>query len=559
MAINFNEELIRVEYVIGEEVVTESITGTITIPDEKPPAERIIDVRDFGINNLQTTIEEGGVEITGNIEIGVTYVGIVPETEPQQPVHFVEGFLPLRNFVDIPEAEPGMNVFVDISIRRLSFDQIDIPPLEEGEVFPGERTIEVTVVLQKFVKVTEYRQITVITDVTGIPEENISEELLRIEDVIGENVLTVVVSGELTPPTELGKPPIERVLSATADIEGDIFTEITEDGVIVEGSILGGVMYVGIVDEDAPQQPVHFLETAFNFSEAIDVPGAEEGMNVHTNITIQKISYDVVYGPNGEIETVEIDVILRIFVKVTEPKQVNVVIDIISDLVEVDRELLRVEDVVGEDTVHETVTRRLTIPEADPIKPPAERIIESMARIVDREVTVEPGGVLIEMDIEGSIVYVGVVDEPPFQPVHFYEEIFSVDNFIDIPGAEPGMNKHVEIEVTKSSAELVNVNRQGNTRQVDITVVIRKFAKVTEFRQMEIVTDLIIVSPVTEDECPPSYVVYVVQGGDTLYKISRRYRTTVDELIRANPGIDPNNLRIGQKICVPSGIISPRG
>lgn len=76
--------------------------------------------------------------------------------------------------------------------------------MEEGEVFGGTRTIEVTVVVQKFVKVTEYRQITVITDVTGIPKENITDELLRIEDVIGENVLTVVVSGELTPPEEMG-------------------------------------------------------------------------------------------------------------------------------------------------------------------------------------------------------------------------------------------------------------------------------------------------------------------------------------------------------------------
>lgn len=559
MAINFNEELIRVEYVIGEEVVTESITGRITIPDEKPPAERIIDVRDFGINNLQTTIEDGGVEVTGDIEVGVTYVGIVSEDEPQQPVHFVEGFLPLRNFVDIPEAEPGMNVFVDVNIRRISFDQIDIPPLNEDEVFEGERTIEVTIIVQKFVKVTEYRQITVITDVSGIPRENIVEELLRIEDVIGENVLTTVVSGELTPPEEQGKPPIERILSATAELEGDVETEITEDGVIVEGTIFGGVMYVGIVDEDAPQQPVHFLEDTFNFSVAIDVPGAEEGMNVHTNLQIQRISYDVIYGPNGEIETVEIDVVLRIFVKVTEPKQVRVVVDIISDQVEIVRELLRVEDVVGEDTVHESVTRRLTIPDADPFKPPAERIIESQARIVDREVTIEPGGVLIEMDIEGSIVYVGAVEEEPLQPVHFYEEVFSDDNFIDIPGAEPGMNSHVEVEVTKSSAELVNANRQGNTRQVDMTVVIRKFAKVTEFRQLEIIIDLIVVSPAVEDECPPSYVVYVVQAGDTLYKISRRYRTTVDALIQANPGIDPNNLKIGQKICVPSGIISPKG
>lgn len=560
MAINFNEELIRVEYVIGEETVTESITGTITIPEEKPPAERIIDVRDFGINNLQTTIEEGGVDITGDIEVGVTYVGIVDETEPQQPVHFVEGRLALANFVDIPEAEPGMNVFVDINVRRISFDQIDIPVLEPDEDFPGVRTLEITVVVQKFVKVTEYRQITVITDVTDIPEENVTEELLRIEDVIGENTVTVIVTGKLSPPPELGKPPIERILSATAELEGEAETEITEDGVIIDGTIFGGVMYVGIVEEGEPQQPVHFLEDTFNFSESVDVPGAEEGMNVHTNLTIQKVSYDEIYDEEGDVLTVEIDVVLRMFVKVTEPKQVTVVTDIISDQVELERELLRVEDVVGEDTVHETTTQRLLIPEADPLKPPAQRIIETQARIVERDVTIEPGGVLIDMLIEGSIVYVGAVaEDQPQQPVHFYHDTFPFDNFVDIPGAEPGMNTHVEVEVTKASAELVNLNTAGNTRQVDITVVIRKFVKVTEFRQLEIVTDLIIVSPAADGECPPSYVVYVVQAGDTLYKISRRYRTTIDALIQANPGIDPNNLQIGQKICVPRGIISPRG
>lgn len=110
---------------------------------------------------------------------------------------------------------------------------------------------------------------------------------------------------------------------------------------------MGGVMYVGIVDPDEPQQPVHFMEDTFTFSEAIDVPGAEKGMNVHANVFIQRVSYDIIRGPNGEIRTVEIDVVLRIFVKVTEPKQVRVVTDIISDLVEIERELLRVEDVVG--------------------------------------------------------------------------------------------------------------------------------------------------------------------------------------------------------------------
>ena len=50
-----------------------------------------------------------------------------------------------------------------------------------------------------------------------------------------------------------------------------------------------------------------------------------------------------------------------------------------------------------------------------------------------------------------------------------------------------------------------------------------------------------------------------LQPGDTLWKISRRYNTTVDALIEANPDIDPNNLHIGQKICIPKGIVDPKG
>jgi LysM repeat protein len=96
-------------------------------------------------------------------------------------------------------------------------------------------------------------------------------------------------------------------------------------------------------------------------------------------------------------------------------------------------------------------------------------------------------------------------------------------------------------------------------RTIEFTAVLRKFVKVTEFKQIEIVTDLIVISPAVEDECPPSYVVYVVRKGDTLWHIARRYRTTVEAILEANPNIDPNNLQIGDKICIPKDIIEPKG
>jgi len=49
----------------------------------------------------------------------------------------------------------------------------------------------------------------------------------------------------------------------------------------------------------------------------------------------------------------------------------------------------------------------------------------------------------------------------------------------------------------------------------------------------------------------PSGRYWRVQPGDTLYLIALRLGTTVEELKRLNPGVDPNNLQIGQLICLP--------
>ena len=46
----------------------------------------------------------------------------------------------------------------------------------------------------------------------------------------------------------------------------------------------------------------------------------------------------------------------------------------------------------------------------------------------------------------------------------------------------------------------------------------------------------------------PTY--YRVRSGDTLGGLADRFNTTVDDLLALNPRVDPNSLRIGQKLRV---------
>lgn len=49
------------------------------------------------------------------------------------------------------------------------------------------------------------------------------------------------------------------------------------------------------------------------------------------------------------------------------------------------------------------------------------------------------------------------------------------------------------------------------------------------------------------------YTNYVVKSGDSLYSISRKYRTTVNRILFANPNLNGNRLNVGERIIVPFG------
>ena len=63
--------------------------------------------------------------------------------------------------------------------------------------------------------------------------------------------------------------------------------------------------------------------------------------------------------------------------------------------------------------------------------------------------------------------------------------------------------------------------------------------------------------PPPPTRCPSGSFAYTIKSGDTLYLLAIRYNTTVEAIMRLNPGIDPMNLQIGQVICIPSSTPPP--
>lgn len=53
---------------------------------------------------------------------------------------------------------------------------------------------------------------------------------------------------------------------------------------------------------------------------------------------------------------------------------------------------------------------------------------------------------------------------------------------------------------------------------------------------------------------PLKTICYRICPGDTLFLISQMFDTTIDEIMAVNPGLDPENLTVGQVICLNPGL-----
>ncbi len=107
------------------------------------------------------------------------------------------------------------------------------------------------------------------------------------------------------------------------------------------------MLYAAVPQDPTPQGvklPVHFFSTQLRFSQVVEIPGAAIGMVAQARVVFETVSFTEL-----DFRTVTVDVVLKIVAKVTVVRQLEIVTDVSSKtaVLDVEKRLLRVEDVIG--------------------------------------------------------------------------------------------------------------------------------------------------------------------------------------------------------------------
>jgi LysM repeat protein len=106
--------------------------------------------------------------------------------------------------------------------------------------------------------------------------------------------------------------------------------------------------------------------------------------------------------------------------------------------------------------------------------------------------------------------------------------------------------------IAKASLESIDAEVEVNT--ISIKAVVQIYAMVNYITHKEFLIDV----DTADGEVPQknsSLTIYVVQNEDTLWKISKRYYTTVEDLVKLNNIEDPESIKIGDKLLIPGRAI----
>lgn len=379
-------ELIKTPVVVGENVIQRMEVTDLTLD------MTAVKVRDIlaTIVNLDTDVIEDKVIIQGTIHKQIFYVGT------DNIIHHQAEDVSFSYFVEIPGAEPGMDVFIEPTVEHVV-----------SQLILDGRVLHQKVVVQFFVKVLTVQQLIV---ETGAADRF---PLFKVQRVIGENTVQTMVINDVALAV-----PATKIDTVDAEVQ-NLVVDLIDDKVIIQGIIHKQLFYIGTDELE------HHQAEDIPFSEFIDIPGAEPGMNVQIHPTIEHVKQ--VLSPDGTTVTQEI--VLELFGKVTQSIQTN--------LVPGDDSLVLLPEVIGENMKQILSETTLLLEQ------PAIKIQDIEASFTGINTVVINNKVIVQGIIHKQIFYVGQDDN-----VYHQMENVPFSTFVEVMGARPGMNVDITPTVT---------------------------------------------------------------------------------------------------------------
>lgn len=479
------------------------------VPDIKP--DILNTIRTNGtVCIYKKEVMDGKVRIEGSINVYIMYLA----DDETSSIRSLNTTLSFSQTIDFERVKEGMLLEDKIVLKSL-----------EAKVING-RKVNVRAMLDLDLKIVSNEELEFIKEIDDIKDAQTLDKSITLNSLLGSGFTKVYAKDTIVIDSLDNLAEIMKVDFTIINKE----TKISYNKVLVKADACVKMMYL---TEDNRICTTSNLIPVMGF---IDMPDV-------TDENICDVQYEIknlLVKPNNiEEHSIYVEAELEINARVYQSKQLNIIEDLYSPSVNLVYKQKQIQAVAQKEMVRDTCSIR----EKQFISEIGNRKIYDVdinPRVINQ--TILKDRILYEGELELNFLF----EAEGSSRVGTKNMTLPFTFNMDCMGAIPTSKIETNIEITLQDFTIMP------DESIDIKIDLEFLVNLSNSQNMQVIEEVNVDE--TRQNERYSLIIYFVKPGDTLWKIAKKFRSTISNIAKINGIEDENKINVGQQLFIPTAI-----
>ena len=503
-----SKETLCINQIIGQKTDTAIIEEDFVVPDIKPDILNSINTNGT-VCIHKKEVMDGKIKIDGCINAYIIYLA----DDEQSQIRSLNTNLDFSQIIDFSELRVGMMVQTNISIKQI-----------ECRVLNG-RKINVRAFLDIDLKAFSNEDLELMKEVEEIQDIQLLKDDLNINTLLGSGN-TKIYAKDTVVIDNIDE--LAEIMKVDMEIKNEE-TKISYNKILIKADMEVKIMYL-TTDNRICVKTANIPIMGF-----IDMQDVKDENICETKYEIKNI---LIKPNNIEEHSIYVEIEIDLICKAYEIKKISLIQDLYSPTIN----LTYKQKIVNAISQKQIIKDICTVREKQFIS----KIGNNKIYDVDVKTNIINQNIMNDRILyEGEIEIKFLFDSNNSSSIDVETIKIPFDYSMNCPGLRQEFKAITRTEII--SQDFVIMPDENIDIKIDLQFIVDTFKK----EEINVIQEVNI----EEDRNIERYsiIIYYVKSGDTLWKIAKRFRSTVDAIATLNGIEDVNNLQIGQQLFIPLG------
>ena len=509
MAVEASKETLCINQIIGQKTDTAIIEEDFVVPDIKPDILNSINA-DGTVCIYKKEIMDGKLKVEGCINAYIIYLA----DDEQTLVRSLNTSLNFSQTIDFAQLRVGMRIESNISIKSI-----------ECRVLNG-RKINVRAMLDIDLKAYSNENLEFLKEIENIKDVQLLKKDFSINSLLGsEN--TKVYAKDTVVIDNIDE--LAEIMKVNIDIRNSE-TKVSYNKVLVKADSIVKIMYL------TQDGRICVKTCSIPIMGFIDMPDVTDENMCEVKYEIK----NVLIKPNSiEEHSIYVEIEIDVNCNIYKTQSLDMIQDLYSPSV----------NLAYKQKIIRTMSRKQEIKDLCPIRD--KQFISEIGKNKIYDVDIRTN-ILSQSNLQDRIIYQGEIElKFTFESntnanIETKTIMVPFDYNMNCPGVKPSSKVSTSIEIAMQ--DFVVMPDESIDIKIDLKFIVNSF----ENEDINVIQEVNIEE--NRDTQRYSIIIYFTKPGDSLWKIAKRFRSTVNAIATLNGIEDENKIGVGEQLFIPMAI-----